>query len=66
MRWSECNCQITYFCSLLITDKAVDMFVNNNDGSFTLGVDIGVAVRPLGWRVEANVGKIDGDFTPIY
>jgi len=58
--------QLSDHVFLLMTDKAVDMFVNNNDGSFTLGADVGVAVGPLGRSLEADVGKIDGDLTPIY
>jgi len=50
---------------LLMTDKAVDI-MSCNDGSFQLGADIGVAVGPLGRSFEANIGKIDGDFAPIY
>jgi len=58
--------QLSDHVFLLMTDRAVDMFVNNNDGSFTLGADIGVAVGPLGRSFEADIGKIDGDLTPIY
>ena len=58
--------QLSDHVFLLMTDKAVDMFVNNDKGSFQLGADIGVAVGPLGRSLEADVGAIDGDLTPIY
>ncbi len=58
--------QLSDHVFLLMTDKAVDMFVNNEKGSFQLGADVGVAVGPLGRSVEADIGAIDGDLTPIY
>ena len=58
--------QLSDHVFLLMTDKAVDMFVNNNDGSFQLGADIGVAAGPLGRSFEADVGAVDGDLAPIY
>lgn len=58
--------QLSDHVFLLMTDKAVEMFVNNHDGSFQLGADIGVAVGPLGRAFEADVGSIEGDLTPIY
>ena len=58
--------QLSDHVFLLMTDKAVDMFVNNNDGSFQLGADIGVAAGPLGRSIEADIGASDGDLTPIY
>ena len=58
--------QLSDHVFLLMTDKSVEMFVNNNDGSFQLGADIGVAVGPLGRSLEADVANIEGDLTPIY
>jgi lipid-binding SYLF domain-containing protein len=58
--------QLSDHVFLLMSDEAVDMFVNNNEGSFQLGADVGVAVGPLGRSFEADVGATGGNFAPIY
>jgi lipid-binding SYLF domain-containing protein len=50
---------------LLMTDAAVELMFSNT-GNVQLGVDVGVAVGPLGRAVEADLGAAPGTFAPIY
>jgi lipid-binding SYLF domain-containing protein len=51
--------QISDHVFLLMTDAAVNI-MSNNEGSFQLGADIGVAVGPLGRSLEADIGAASG------
>lgn len=48
-----------------MTDAAVELMFSNT-GNIQLGVDIGVAVGPVGRAIEADVGAAPGTFAPIY
>lgn len=48
-----------------MTDDAVEMMFSNN-GNLQLGVDVGVAVGPLGRALEADLGTSPGKIAPIY
>mmetsp|Transcript_27134 Transcript_27134/g.65871 ORF Transcript_27134/g.65871 Transcript_27134/m.65871 type:complete len:316 (-) Transcript_27134:209-1156(-) len=50
---------------LLMTDAAVELMFSNTE-NFQLGVDIGVAIGPLGRALEADVGAAPGTIAPIY
>ena len=51
--------QISDHVFLLMNDKAVDM-LGTKTGSVNLGVDLGVAVGPVGRNVEVDFGVTDG------
>jgi len=51
--------QVSDHVFLLMTDTAVDI-MSNNEGSFQLGADIGVAVGPLGRSLEADISAATG------
>jgi hypothetical protein len=57
--------QISDHVFLLMTDSAVELMFSNN-GSVQLGVDIGVAVGPVGRALEADFGAAPGNLAPIY
>ena len=48
-----------------MTDAAVELMFSNKE-NFQLGLDIGVAIGPLGRALEADVGTGAGKFAPIY
>lgn len=48
-----------------MTDAAVELMFSNN-GSVQLGVDVGVAVGPVGRALEADFGAAPGNLAPIY
>lgn len=57
--------QVSDHVFLLMTDAAVEMLFANQ-GSVQLGVDVGVAVGPLGRALEADLGATVGSVAPIY
>jgi hypothetical protein len=57
--------QISDHVFLLMTDAAVELMFSNN-GSVQLGVDVGVAVGPVGRALEADFGAAPGNLAPIY
>lgn len=58
--------QLSDHVLLLMTDDAVDV-ISSNGGSVRLGVDLGVALGPIGRTVEAGVGSGGGvALAPIY
>lgn len=57
--------QLSDHVFLLMTDAAVEMLFHNN-GSLQLGVDVGMAVGPLGRALEGNVGASAHNVAPIY
>ncbi|KAL3935170.1 MAG: hypothetical protein SGBAC_009258 [Bacillariaceae sp.] len=57
--------QICDHVFLLMTDAAVEHMFSDTD-HFQLGLDVGVAIGPLGRALEADVGAAPGTFAPIY
>ena len=57
--------QLSDHIFLLMTDSAVELLFHNN-GSLQLGVDVGVAVGPLGRAFEGNLGASAHSVAPIY
>lgn len=48
-----------------MSDAAVEIMFSNTE-NFQLGLDIGVAIGPLGRALEADVGAAPGKFAQIY
>lgn len=58
--------QLSDHVLLLMTDNAVDV-LSSNEGSIRLGVDVGVALGPIGRNIEAGLGSGGGvTLAPIY
>ena len=52
--------QVSDHVFLLMTDDAVRLFASEEGKSIQLGVDVGVAVGPLGRSAEADIGATSG------
>jgi hypothetical protein len=65
--WSKAlvGAQVCDHVFLLMTDAAVELFFSNRE-NLQLGVDVGVAIGPLGRALEADVGAAPGTIAPIY
>jgi SH3 domain-containing YSC84-like protein 1 len=57
--------QVSDHVFLLMNNDAVELLFHNN-GSLQLGVDVGVAVGPLGRSLEGNLGASARNVAPIY
>ena len=58
--------QVSDHVFLLMTEDAVRLFSTEKGGSIQLGVDVGVALGPLGRSAEADIGANGSAMAPVY